>query len=80
MIDELTDMQKRRFRELNILEMHKRLNTGNLSETYSRLCKMLAILCNVPFSNEYAAVYKLFRECILFAQNMTTQNCILDYQ
>lgn len=79
-VDELTDMQKKHFRKLNIPEMKERFNARNLPEFYKRLCKMLAILSDVQYAEEYGQVYRFFRKCILFLQNAHSDNIILDYE
>lgn len=79
-VDELTELQKRTFRKLNIFKLKEEFNARNLPEIYSKLCKMLAILHNVPFSDEYKTVYRFFRRCVLFLQDVVTENCILNYE
>lgn len=77
-IDELTETQQNYFRKCNIFELNDQFNARNLPVIYPRLCKMLAILGNVPFSVEYEAVYRLFRKCILYLQDVRTHTCILN--
>lgn len=79
-VDELTDMQKKHFRKLNIPAMKEQCSAQNLPELYKRLCKMLAILSNVPCAEEFGQVYRFFRKCILFLQNAHSDNIILDYE
>ncbi|XP_049876339.1 SET and MYND domain-containing protein 4-like isoform X1 [Pectinophora gossypiella] len=75
----LTDVQKKNVRKLNLEEMGEQRNWNCIPEIFAKLCKTLALLSDLPYSDEYAKVYTLFRRCVLCIQDLTTENLMLDY-
>lgn len=45
---------------------------------YKKICECLELLNDVPFSKEYADMYRYFRKCLLYLQDYKSQNIVLD--
>ncbi|XP_034834991.1 SET and MYND domain-containing protein 4-like [Maniola hyperantus] len=76
--EQLSKFQKKFFSKLDFKAMESRLGQLEMITVYQTLLKALTILCDVPNSEEFIAVYKLWRKCVFYFEIMCSNNIILD--
>lgn len=64
----LSKSQKKMFNALNLSRMDKNIDFQNISAIYERTLEALEQLKNVPQSEQYKEVYKLFFKCKLIIE------------
>ncbi|XP_063829143.1 SET and MYND domain-containing protein 4-like [Ostrinia nubilalis] len=73
-----TETHLRAFRKLNVSEAIENYCSSDIEHIYPKCCRALAFLHDLPFSNQYIDVYKLFRKCLLDIQDQYSSNIMLD--
>ncbi|XP_034834431.2 SET and MYND domain-containing protein 4-like [Maniola hyperantus] len=76
--EHLSKFQKKFFSKLDLKALESRLGHVEVTKIYQMLLKALTILYDVPNSEEYIAVYKLWRKCVSFFEIVCSDNNILD--
>ncbi|XP_038222280.1 SET and MYND domain-containing protein 4-like isoform X2 [Zerene cesonia] len=73
----LSDKQKQFYRQFNIIRLTNTCDHNRAPKFYDEAKKIMDVLNDVPFSDEYIETFNLFYKCLVILTNATTDNTII---